>query len=282
MDRTTSPDSVRAFTFSCQQVYTPSKSTTKLPTTSEASSNRPSTWHEPTNPSKRTSKASLMNSPEEREHLENTAIGILDSLLTTTRRTDNPATKVHLNADVDVQWLDATRKYINRQSANGQPVSLDDLHNFSINLRRVEELRQKRVSAYTQARNHDVKYLHTRRAAASLAVEIWFIVRSSMHMRQSRRTGDSFAPFAAYIFFCMRNGIYLENGLCIVPSCRLISNALPEIRSQHNSHRSHTNHLSAHKGGNIFARSIASMSTPEQEDFRSLSALVEHLQRCGE
>ena len=142
--------------------------------------------------------------------------------------------------------------------------------------------RQQRACAYAQARNHDVKYLQTRCAAASLAAELWKIIRESPHMRQTRRTGDSFPPFAAYVFFGMKNGIHLQNGVCVVPRCRLISDAFPEVRSQHGSHKSHSNHLSAHKGGNIFARSIASMSTSEQRKFETVGLLVEQLKKFGE
>ena len=239
------------------------------------------------------------------EQLRETAAEILDSLTASTRRMqvervggaprtpnlalDHPANDGGSDVQSDEHeshslFLEHGRRYLTKQTLEGLSPTLDDLHNIALQIHNSIEERRKRRLAHDAARAHTLRYIRIRDAASQLAVALWVALLRSPYMEHCRRTGDSFKPFVSTVFMNMRNGVFLKSlGVQIVPTCTTISNALPEVRSQHTERRSHSNHLSAHRGAYTLHHGLSSVPGDEAEALfepaRRISETIQALER---
>ena len=175
-------------------------------------------------------------------------------------------------------FLEQARKYMLRQTLQSCPPRMDDLHNIAINIRVGLAKQRAREEAHSFARTRSIRYIRIRDAAAHLAVSLWILLLRSPHMQSTRRTGDSFRPFAAGVFFNMRQGVRLPGNIEIIPKCPTIADALPEVRSQHREKHSHTNHLAAHRGANTLHSCIRSIDMSRaRQAFEPIKSVVDQL-----
>lgn len=207
--------------------------------------------------------------------LSKMAADILDSLTGASRRPDLCRLPIAANAasssaasitsivtscsQPETLFQEHGRKFMMRQTLDDHPPDLNNLHDIAINVRALITRQDERQEAHSHARSQNQRYRRIREAAARVATTLWLVLLGSEYMNNSRRTGDSFRPFASSVFMAMRSGIRLESGAELVPVCKLIGDALPEVRSQHRERQSHANHLSAHRGACTLHNSLASI-----------------------
>ena len=86
-------------------------------------------------------------------------------------------------------------------------------------------------------------------------------------MRDVKRASDGFRAYAAGVFFSMRRGVTLRNGICLIPKCMLIADALPAFRTGDRSSPTHTAHLAAHRGVSALHKCISSVPEADVRDF---------------
>lgn len=232
--------------------------------------NNPSSWGEQQSTPRKSPKDAGRETDqrprtvEQVQQLHDLATDIIDSLTGSSRRLEltrlQPSSKQdEPPPNAPALFVDHGRRYLLRQTLSGMPPNLNDLHDLCINVREMRAKYDRRLTAHNNARDRSLKYMRIRDAAAKVAVALWIVLLGSKYMTSTKRSGDTFRPFAASVFFGMRSGVRLENGLEIVPICPAISNALPEVRSQHKERHSHTNHLSAHRGAYTLHHSLASI-----------------------
>jgi len=158
------------------------------------------------------------------------------------------------------------RKFMMRQTLDDHPPDLNNLHDIAINVRALITRQDERQQAHTLARTQSQQFREIRQAAARVATTLWLVLLGSKYMSTARRTGDSFRPFASSVFMAMRSGIRLDHGVELVPICKIIGDALPEVRSQHRERQSHANHLSAHRGACTLHNCLASIPLAVADD----------------
>ena len=219
---------------------------------------------------------------EEVASLSKMASDILDSLTGASRRPDLCRLPIAANAasssaasitsivtscsQPETLFQEHGRKFMMRQTLDDHPPDLNNLHDIAINVRTLITRQDERQHAHTLARTQNLHFRRIREAAARVATTLWLVLLGSKYMNTSRRTGDSFRPFASSVFMAMRSGIRLDNGVELVPVCKVIGDALPEVRSQHRERQSHANHLSAHRGACTLHNSLASIPLDEAEE----------------
>jgi len=207
--------------------------------------------------------------------LSKSAAEILDSLTGASRRPDlcrlpiaaNAASSsaasitsiVHSCSQPQTLFQEHGRKFMMRQTLDDHPPDLNNLHDIAIKVRALITRQDERQQAHALARTQTRQFREIREAAARVVTTLWLVLLGSKYMSTSRRTGDSFRPFASSVFMAMRSGIRLDSGVELVPACKVIGDALPEVRSQHRERQSHANHLSAHRGACTLHNSLASI-----------------------
>ena len=85
-------------------------------------------------------------------------------------------------------------------------------------------------------------------------------------MRDNKRGNDSFRPFAAGILYSFKRGIYLNDGMCVVPALDALAVHLPALRSPQSTPAAKQLQSSSHRGICSFHRSISSMESMNDED----------------
>jgi hypothetical protein len=85
-------------------------------------------------------------------------------------------------------------------------------------------------------------------------------------MRDSKRSNDSFRPFAAGILYSFKRGLYLSDGTCVVPSLEALAQHLPALRSPQSTTQAKQLQSSSHRGICSFHKSISSMESLDEEE----------------
>jgi hypothetical protein len=189
----------------------------------------------------------------------------------------------------------ALKKLVADASKGLRPLNLNTIHDTCVHAN--EFVRKQR--ALQQARDGDAlkdpstagkKQLQVFdgqviRCCADLIVHLWLAVCTTTYMQQNRRNNDSFRPFAAGTLYALKRGLYLPNGVCIVPELPNVAEQLPQLRSQQASSVAKNLQSSSHRGLCSIHRSIASIeeeTDQEQiaitrEKFRNVSCVAANL-----
>lgn len=105
-----------------------------------------------------------------------------------------------------------------------------------------------------------------RNLIANLIVSLWRAACATPHMRDNKRGNDSFRPFAAGVLYSFKRGIYLDDGMCVVPALDALAVHLPALRSPQSTPAAKQLQSSSHRGICSFHRSISSMETMEADE----------------
>jgi hypothetical protein len=173
------------------------------------------------------------------------------------------------------------RRYIARCRQKREPVQLSEIHDICISSNTF--VKQKRKDAEKRARAVKVKALatdgRTIDLCASLIVSIWSAVCITSHFMH-HQSGDSFKPFASGIMYALKRGLWLPNGVMIIPQLDDLSDQLPVLRSLVASATAKQLQASSHKGLCALHKAITSIEEMEPgarasvEQRLSVSALI--------
>ena len=154
----------------------------------------------------------------------------------------------------------ALTSYVRRCRMDGVVPCYNDMHDIVLNLLHKNVVEGRRRSARTQAAERSGRFSNVSRSAAGLVVALWRCACKCPHMRNVKRASDGFRAYAAGVFFSMRRGITLRNGICLIPECSLIADALPAFRSEDRSSPTHAAHVAAHHGVSALHKCISSVA----------------------
>ena len=158
------------------------------------------------------------------------------------------------------------RRYIARCRQKRESVQLSEIHDICISSNTF--VKQKRKDAEKRARAVKVKKLatdgRTIDLCASLIVSIWSAVCITSHFMH-HQSGDSFKPFASGIMYALKRGLWLPNGVMIVPQLEDLSDQLPVLRSLVASAAAKQLQASSHKGLCALHKAITSIDQMEPD-----------------
>jgi len=210
------------------------------------------------------------------EALLKQASEVVDSLTSGKRKTNVPqigsrtfqTKKVHEDSLTDKEHLfqNAARAYLHRLQLDSKSLSIHTLHDIQLNINWSLMNKSTRSKAHEDAVARSRRYIQIRDLAAQLAVSLWLCVAQNKRVAMRRKVGDGFKSFASGVFFSMRRGVKLDNQVMIIPKCKHLADALPDIRSEHEDKRALENHLAAHRGTRTFHRFINNLKTSEVVD----------------
>ena len=158
------------------------------------------------------------------------------------------------------------RRYIARCRQKREPIQLSEVHDICVTSNTF--VKQKRKEATKRARAVKVKALatdgRTVDLCASLIVSIWSAVCITSHFMH-HQSGDSFKPFASGILYAFKRGLWLPNGVMIVPQLEDLSDQLPVLRSLVASTAAKQLQASSHKGLCALHKAITSIGEMEPD-----------------
>jgi hypothetical protein len=188
----------------------------------------------------------------------------------------------------------ALRRYVKQCEQGDAILSLDGVHNVCVaanefvrkQRRGAEEAAQSQSQsrAKAQAKAQTRKRQRTSKVSNSgqvhallgkLVVSLWQAACLTPHMTQSRRGSDSFRPFAAGVLYQLKRGLYLNNGVCVIPRIDELAEQLPALRCPNASTTAKQLQSSSHRGICSLHKSISSMSELDAEAYKRVNAAFE-------
>jgi hypothetical protein len=236
--------------------------------------------------SKAHKRASVIERSEVRTRLAGEASQVVRRLLgtlegVTALSSQPPAASDPRFENYDFVFSVGMRRYIARCRQKREPVQLSEIHDICISSNTF--VKQKRKDAEKRARAVKVKALatdgRTIDLCASLIVSIWSAVCITSHFMH-HQSGDSFKPFASGIMYALKRGLWLPNGVMIIPQLDDLSDQLPVLRSLVASATAKQLQASSHKGLCALHKAITSIEEMEPgarasvEQRLSVSALI--------
>jgi hypothetical protein len=166
----------------------------------------------------------------------------------------------------------ALRKYVKACKEGTQELNLDVLHNVCVYANEfVRTQRALAADAATSANRRNQRRGpgfsgQVRNLVANLIVSLWRASCATPHMRDGKRSNDSFRPFAAGILYSFKRGLYLNDGTCVVPALEALAQHLPALRSPQSTVQAKQLQSSSHRGICSFHKSISSMELLDEEE----------------
>ena len=164
------------------------------------------------------------------------------------------------------------RRYVARCRQRHEPVQLSEIHDICISSNTF--VKQKRKDAEKRSRAVKIRSIatdgRTIDLCASLIVSIWSAVCITSHFMH-HQSGDSFKPFASGIMYALKRGLWLPNGVMVIPQLEDLSEQLPVLRSLVASAAAKQLQASSHKGLCAMHKAISSIDKMDPES----KALVE-------
>jgi len=182
----------------------------------------------------------------------------------------------------------ALRRYVKTCTLGTQRLNMDVLHDVCIHANAFVSAQRKRAEAVAAVTTTttDVSSGHkSRRKAACyqgpvrnllarLIVTLWHAACLTPHMKDNRRGNDSFRPFAAGVLYSLKRGVYLEDGVCVVPELDSLVRHLPALRSTYSTPAAKQLQSSSHRGICSLHRSIASIGTLDSDEALQVHQLL--------
>ena len=155
----------------------------------------------------------------------------------------------------------AVKKYVKECLAASVAPSLDAIHNIGIMAHNVALEEQKKAQA-ASASQPKLLRLHIRTLCSKLVVALWTASCKTSYMDSAKRGGDSFAPFAAGVYYALKRGVALADGRIVVPALNeSYTNALPALRATAHNSAAKRLHSSSHRGLCTLHRCVNSFGT---------------------
>ena len=158
----------------------------------------------------------------------------------------------------------ALKKYIKRCGEDGAQVCMDGVHNVYVWANAfVREQRSRGSSSAPEStappRSKVARSGQVINVLAELVVALWNASVKTPHMTNGRKGGDSFRPFAAGVLYQLKRGLYMKDGLCIIPCLSVLSDTLPALRCPQASTAAKQLQSSSHRGICSLHKSISSV-----------------------
>jgi len=140
------------------------------------------------------------------------------------------------------------REYVEWCHSHGEDVDLEKVHGMLRQHDATMLMKKRRNLMQHEYAKHTHWYRSLREHISRLAVCLWKCAVTSPYMSTEKRASDNFRPFVAGVFFSIKRGVKLKNGVVIIPRCLAIASALPQTRVTSRHSIKHQLHLSAHRG----------------------------------
>jgi hypothetical protein len=207
---------------------------------------------------------------------------VIDKLLSVQRSRPpaNPESKPQHNLDPRLENLDfvratALRRYARACASSHSCPSMSAIHDICIASNAF--VRERRHAAQQRAKRQRTAAIgrcgfngKIKNLTANLVVSLWKAACTTPYMMNAKRGADSFRPFVAGVLYALKRGIYLSNGMCVVPEIETITSLLPALRSTRASDQAKQVHSSSHRGLCSLHRAICSAEQLSSEDSVSI------------
>jgi hypothetical protein len=168
----------------------------------------------------------------------------------------------HRFENYDFVFSVGVRRYVARCRENGEPVQISTIHDICISSNAF--VKQAVREAQQRERAIKVKEIATDGCTidlcASLIVSIWSAVCITSYFMK-HQSGDAFKPFASGIMYALKRGLWLPNGVMIIPQLDDLSAQLPVLRSLVASSTAKQLQAASHKGLCAIHKAISSIDT---------------------
>lgn len=161
----------------------------------------------------------------------------------------------------DTLYYAALRKYLKESVVRGIAPSSDDVHNIALAVQTV--LKRQQCATDLQARESRVGDPAFRKRVAQLVVAMWTGACATPYLKNAKRGGYSFRPFAIGVLYGFKRGVGLADGTVLVPRCSELTAAMPTAKMVNADALLKSMHSSSHKGLCTLHRAIASVTPSE-------------------
>lgn len=216
-------------------------------------------------------RAQTLESVDVITRLKNDACHVARKLLSTLEGVSMLVNNHQIHRDKRLESYDfvlsvGIRRYIARCKDLAEAVQLSAIHDICVASNTFVKARRKEAESLLKSRR--IKNIatdcRTIELCASLIVACWNAVCITSHFMQ-HQSGDSFKPFAAGIMYAFKRGLYLPNGVMLVPQLEDLSEQLPVLRSLVASSAAKHLHASSHRGLCAIHKAISSIDSMESE-----------------
>lgn len=168
--------------------------------------------------------------------------------------------------DYDYVLQVGLQRYVQRCIKERCAVHLNTIHDVCI--RANAFVKKRRKQAAMRERIGKIKKIamdgRTIELCASLIVAIWNAVCISSYFLR-HQAGDSFKPFSAGVLYAFKRGLWLQNGVLIIPQLTDLSDQLPVLRSSIATQQAKQLQASSHKGLCALHKAISSVGSMEDD-----------------
>lgn len=172
----------------------------------------------------------------------------------------------------DTLYYAALRKYLKESVVRGIAPSSDDVHNIALAVQTV--LKKQQCTTDLQTRDSRVCDSAFRKRVARLVVAVWIGACATPYMKNAKRGGDSFRPFAIGVLYGFKRGVALADGTVLVPQCNELTAAMPTAKMVSTDTTLKSMHSSSHKGLCTLHRVIASVTPSEAKRLFAPAAAI--------
>lgn len=163
------------------------------------------------------------------------------------------------------------RKYLKERVVQGVPPTADDIHNIALAVQVILKSQQSAVTIRANGSRNSNPVFRT--LVSKLIVAAWMAARDTPYFKNTKRSGDSFRPFAIGCMYAFKRGLSLHDGTVVVPQCKELAAAMPTARMVAADPLLKSMHSASHRGLCTLHRCIA--SAPLDEVKRLFAPVVE-------
>ncbi len=169
----------------------------------------------------------------------------------------------------------ALRRYVNSCADGTQRLNLSVLHDVCVHANAFVATKLRESAESNKARKLGAAQQGpVRSLLARLSASLWLAISRTPHMIGLRRGGDSFRPFVAGVLYSMKRGLYLDDGVCLIPELPTLAAHLPALRGAQTTDTAKQLHSQSHRGIASIHRSISSIKALDAEQTRSTRELL--------